>query len=106
MTKRVNSHTYGLSVNSPQALKVCGCGQSPAGTSTAVVRVRPRDRASESPRLQRSSAAQARALPASWPRPLQPSGGGPINCGECVGLVLSTATKFKIGRSGPELVAA
>jgi hypothetical protein len=104
MTERVVSGTYEtLSVNSPQALEVCGRGRATAGTATAAVRVQVRaiDWVGESPRL-RSNGPKARVLLASSPRPLQPGEGGPIVGGECIGLALPTATKIKIGRSGPD----
>ncbi len=62
-TEPVISRTYEtLSGSSPEEPEVCGCGQAPVGSATAAVS----DRVDAPPRPQRSSAAQASALPASW----------------------------------------
>jgi hypothetical protein len=94
------SRTYGtLSGSSPEALELWGRGRAAAGTAAAAVS----DRAGALPRLQRSSAAQASALPVNWstlPAQAFTSTGGPIACGGCTGLASSPATKNQVGRSG------
>jgi hypothetical protein len=77
-----------------------------AGTVTAAsaVSVRACVQVGGSPRPQRSSGAHASALPRSWPAARATAittFGGPIASRRCIGLASSTATKIKIGRSGP-----
>jgi hypothetical protein len=82
MTESVISRTYEtLSVNSPDALQVCA-------------------RVGESAVPRRSSRVQAIAVRTNcWWTP-KTSFGAPFTSGKCTGLALSTATKFKFGRSG------
>jgi hypothetical protein len=71
-----------------------------AGTATASVSVRVSDWADAAARSRRSSSAQARALPASWPRTPDSTNGDPITCGGCTRLALPTSKKNQVGRSG------